>query len=231
MSNLKPLVWSEVTNNTSIANSATYFYDVVKPDINGTFIVRYISKQQEAPIREATGFATMNDAKEWAWNHYNEKMQPYVNQDSITRTESWFKAAKPEPTNADICTQIGCHFEEFAEMHLSLGDSKMCHFIDQNANDYKKGYTNSIVGMMTREHGGLSKVELLDSLCDQIVTAVGVGYMMGFDMQSALNEVIRSNDSKMVNGTFEFDANGKIMKPDSYSKPDLTPYVKEIAND
>jgi len=56
-------------------------------------------------------------------------------------------------------------------------------------------------------------------------------YMMGFDMQGALNEVIRSNDSKMVNGRFIFDENSKIAKPDSYSKPDLTTYVKELTND
>ena len=54
---------------------------------------------------------------------------------------------------------------------------------------------------------------------------------MGFDMQGALNEVIRSNDSKMVSGKFEFDANGKIMKGKDYFKPDLTTYVKELTND
>src|SRR5690606_1616358 len=28
--------------------------------------------------KEATGFATIDEAKAWAWRHYNEKMQPYV---------------------------------------------------------------------------------------------------------------------------------------------------------
>ena len=51
--------------------------------------------------------------------------------------------------------------------------------------------------------------------------------MMGFDIEGALKEVIRSNNSKMVNGKFEFDDNGKIMKPDSYSEPDLKPFVKQ----
>lgn len=32
----------------------------------------------------ATGFATIEDAKTWCWNHYNEKMQPYVKPDSIS---------------------------------------------------------------------------------------------------------------------------------------------------
>ena len=70
-------------------------------------------------------------------------------------------------------------------------------------------------------------IELLDALCDQIVTATGVAYMMGFDIEGALKEVIRSNNSKMVNGKFEFDDNGKIAKPDSYSEPDLTPFLNK----
>ena len=35
-----------------------------------------INTQQSFDV--ATGFATLDDAKAWAWNHYNEKMQPYV---------------------------------------------------------------------------------------------------------------------------------------------------------
>lgn len=68
------------------------------------------------------------------------------------------------------------------------------------------------------------KIELLDSLCDQIVTAIGVAHMMGFDIESALNEVNRSNWSKFIDGKAVFDENGKIAKPDTYSKPDLTSF-------
>lgn len=45
--------------------------------------VLYI-KRSDQFAREATGFATIDEAKAWAWNHYNEKMQPYVKQDSIS---------------------------------------------------------------------------------------------------------------------------------------------------
>jgi len=38
------------------------------------------------------------------------------------------------------------------------------------------------------------------------------------------------NNSKMVDGKFEFDDNGKIAKPDSYSKPDLTPFISTMQN-
>ena len=33
----------------------------------------------------------------------------------IHNIKAWFKAAKPNPSTADVCVQIGCHYEnEFA---------------------------------------------------------------------------------------------------------------------
>jgi len=222
MSNLKLLVWSK----NDVANSPLYNYRL---DIDKTGVTVIYSNGMNG-AKYATGFETVDEAKQWAWNHYNEKMQPYVNQDSITRTESWFKAAKPEPTDKDRCTQIGCHYEEVSEMMVACqGEPHMGSKVMYNcAEAYKESEDIYGTAQVLQPN---NPIELLDSLCDQIVTAIGVGYMMGFDMQGALNEVIRSNDSKMVNGKFEFDANGKIAKPDSYSKPDLTPYMKELTND
>ncbi|WP_286707939.1 nucleoside triphosphate pyrophosphohydrolase family protein [Psychrobacter sp. UBA2514] len=186
-----------------------------------SWVVAYYNRHTEAPTKEATGFATIDEAKAWAWNHYNEKMQPYVKPDSITDIANWFKAAKPEPTDRDICTQIGCHYEEVYEMDVALYGN------ESNDNEmmaqWYKGDSISVVNVMQR----MDKIELLDALCDQIVTATGVAYMMGFDIEGALKEVIRSNNSKMVKGKFEYDKDGKIAKPESYSKPDLTPFVKQ----
>lgn len=69
------------------------------------------------------------------------------------------------------------------------------------------------------------KADLLDALCDQIVTAIGVGYMAGFDMAGALREVIRSNASKFENGKPLFDENGKIRKGKDYTPPELAQFV------
>ena len=30
----------------------------------------------------------------------------------IHSIKAWFKAAKPNPSTADVCVQIGCHYEE-----------------------------------------------------------------------------------------------------------------------
>jgi predicted HAD superfamily Cof-like phosphohydrolase len=75
------------------------------------------------------------------------------------------------------------------------------------------------------------RMAIVDACCDINVTSVGVMQLLGgVDVLGAQREVIRSNNSKMVDGKFEFDANGKIMKPESYSEPDLTPFISTMQN-
>ena len=62
---------------------------------------------------------------------------------------------------------------------------------------------------------------LLDSLADQIVTAVGVGYCAGMDIPVALERVNISNWTKIFNNKVVKDSNGKIIKPEGYKPPDL----------
>jgi predicted HAD superfamily Cof-like phosphohydrolase len=70
------------------------------------------------------------------------------------------------------------------------------------------------------------KLALLDALCDQIATALGVAQAYQFDIQGALAEVNRSNWSKFVDGLPIKDANGKISKPLGYSKPELSQFIR-----
>ncbi|SSX60346.1 nucleoside triphosphate pyrophosphohydrolase family protein [Actinobacillus lignieresii] len=69
------------------------------------------------------------------------------------------------------------------------------------------------------------KVELLDALCDQIVTAIGVAHMFGMNIQGALQEVANSNDSKFEDGKPVFNEQGKIAKGKHYFKPNLERFV------
>lgn len=136
----------------------------------------------------------------------------------------WFKEAKPEPTAKDVAVQIGCHFEEVSEMCEALYINETDIVLQDEANWFKsRKATNTTVQMVQ----DFNKQELLDSLCDQVVTAIGVGYMMGFDIIGALNEVNNSNWSKFENGKAIFDENGKIKKGVNYFKPDLTKFIKE----
>lgn len=140
----------------------------------------------------------------------------------IKRTLEWFKQAMPEPTIEQACIQVGCHLEEVEEMmvEVNLGGSPAQLEILNESNGFKDAscyYKHKVEDV--------NKADLLDSLVDQIVTAIGVCHTMGFDLEGALAEVNRSNFSKFEDGQAVFDENGKITKGKHYSKPDLKPYI------
>lgn len=139
----------------------------------------------------------------------------------------WFKAAKPEPTEKDKATQIGCHFEEVSEMLGVLSCGSTAYQVYKIADIfYKISNVNDDIDGTPITPPSNWENDLLDALCDQIVTAIGVGYMMGFDMVGALAEVNKSNWSKFKDGAPVFDKNGKIAKADGYFKPDLAKFLK-----
>lgn len=129
----------------------------------------------------------------------------------------WFKRAVPTPTDKSRAVQYGVHLEEVTEMASVTNTSE--ELIQKLFSDsqYFKKYATSL--------SVYDRKEFLDSLCDQIVTAVGVAYMNGFDIVGALQEVNRSNWSKFENGEPLFDENGKIKKGPNYSPPDLSKFV------
>ena len=137
----------------------------------------------------------------------------------IHNIKEWFKAAKPNPSTADVCLQIGCHYEEVAEMSAVLYDNVKYALAD-TALAYKMN-RSWISGAASAD----ARVELLDALCDQIITAVGVAYMMGMDIEGALAEVNRSNWSKFEGGVPVFNAQGKIAKGVEYTPPELSDYI------
>ena len=145
------------------------------------------------------------------------------NRELVESILCWFKAAKPLPSTTDAAVQIGCHFEEVGKMATSLGDSVLYKEADEAATYFKNA--NEIHGAFLAVLD-CNKLELLDALCDQIVTALGIGYMMGFDMVGALKEVNASNYSKFENDKPVFNEQGKIAKGKDYFKPNLTTYLK-----
>ena len=140
----------------------------------------------------------------------------------IHSIKEWFEAAKPNPSTADACVQIGCHYEEVSEMSAVLDDDVDDELVD-TAILYKIKHSEYI-GVL-EELSADARVELLDALCDQIVTAVGVAYMMGMDIEGALAEVNRSNWSKFKGGVPVFNEQGKIAKGAEYTPPELSDYI------
>lgn len=140
----------------------------------------------------------------------------------IHSIKEWFKAAKPNPSTADACVQIGCHYEEVSEMGAVLYDG-VRFALAGTAILYKIKHSEHLGAV--EELSADARVELLDALCDQIVTAVGVAYMMGMDIEGALAEVNRSNWSKFEGGVPVFNEHGKIVKGVEYTPPELSDYI------
>lgn len=83
MSNLKPLKWTQRDLNPLAeleltAYSALHEYVITEPkqgefELKKTRLSRPDKKSEFLPY-----FDTVTEAQDWAWKHYNEKMQPYV---------------------------------------------------------------------------------------------------------------------------------------------------------
>jgi len=137
----------------------------------------------------------------------------------------WQQTAKPVPTIEDACVAIGCHYEESGEMAKATGDSGVRIECEDSGYYYKTKHRSCLSDLEMLINDGDRKVELLDALCDQIVTAIGVAHMLGMDIEGALDEVNKSNYSKFEGGKAVLDENGKIRKGKDYFKPDLTKFI------
>ena len=108
---LQPLVWKDgdiCSHIKASARSPLHGYFVSQTSDNDEVSAGYYENGGKT-TRYATGFATIDEAKQWAWNHYNEKMQPYV---------------KPDV--------IGTYFDKFTQWGLDRG-------IIQNGNELAQG--------------------------------------------------------------------------------------------
>lgn len=128
----------------------------------------------------------------------------------------WFRTAVPQPTPATAGVQLGCHLEEVHEMLCTLGWGQELAELKHVADELKAG---------TRKMPHLSpdeRTRLLDDLCDQQVTGVGVAYMLGMSVLGGLATVNDANWDKFVDGVPIFKPNGKIAKREGWEAPDLT---------
>ncbi|WAK44967.1 putative phosphohydrolase [Erwinia phage Fifi067] len=147
--------------------------------------------------------------------------------DTLRDTVRWFNAAVPEPTIQNVNAQTGVHFEEVAEMlEQMVGTTPETYRLIQEAEAALKSLAKAL-----KANGDhllfevTDNVLMLDALCDQIVTATGTGYMLGYLMVSGMQEVNRSNFSKFQDGVPVFDQNKKIVKGQEYFRADLAPFA------
>ena len=146
---------------------------------------------------------------------------------TIDCIELWHKRARPNPTEQQFNVQLGCHFEEFVEMIAAL------RFSHKNGTGVEMPGKNSMIYQQVKDFAdGLKagritaqvadRVELVDALADQIVTAVGVGHTANMKIAHAVDIVTTSNWSKFgKDGQPFFDQNGKVLKGPDYKPPEL----------
>jgi predicted HAD superfamily Cof-like phosphohydrolase len=146
---------------------------------------------------------------------------------SIESIALWHKRARPAPAQRDFDVQLGCHLEEIVEMVEALRFSHTTgngiEMPGKNSDIYQvvKAYADGLKsGRMTATIA--NKVDFVDALADQIVTAVGVGHCASTDIVKAVDIVNTSNWSKFSpNGEPYFDQNGKVLKGPNYVPPAL----------
>lgn len=146
--------------------------------------------------------------------------------DAISGIQCWFTKTRPEKTARDFLAQLAVHYEEVAECTEALGHpSEAIRKLSGNFRVTDPVYADTDYYFKPLPEGW--RKDLLDSLCDQIVTAIGVAHCANLDIVGALHEVNDSNWSKFENGEPVCDEYGKISKGSNYKAPVLDPYVLE----
>lgn len=147
--------------------------------------------------------------------------------DTINNTLNWFKEAVPSPDAKSFNVQLGVHMEEFGEMLTELfpeteHGAKLLRAAQDAVEALAEHTKNGGQVFSVRPD---NRINFLDSIVDQLVTAVGTAYQLDMEAVSALNAVNVSNYSKFVRGKAVFNENGKIAKGPNYQKVDLSPFV------
>ena len=70
--------------------------------------------------------------------------------------------------------------------------------------------------------------EQLDALIDILVVTIGAIHSAGFDGEGAWKEVMRTNFAKIdpTTGKVRKREDGKVLKPEGWTAPELAPFVK-----
>lgn len=105
---------------------------------------------------------------------------------------------------------------------------------DQSVDFFNESQYNLYLNLIKEEFNELldaekndDKVEVVDAVLDIITVCVGLLYSIGCDAEGAWNEVVRSNMSKIdpETGKVLKREDGKVLKPASFSPPNLEPFI------
>lgn len=123
------------------------------------------------------------------------------------------------PSAKDVKLRLALLLEEFIELSqacLSEHSDAANHYI------HVLQHAMGDIRELTEADLDVDLVEVADALTDINYVAYGAGHCFGVDLDACMEEVQRSNMSKLgADGKPLYNEHGKVMKGPSYSPPDL----------
>ncbi len=132
-----------------------------------------------------------------------------INEQDVAR---FMFAADQKRDDTTARLYLGLALEEIAETLEAEGYLTIARQVQGYASDIKRG-------LVTEREPDL--VAGFDGGIDTIWVTCGYLHARNFPVAAGWSEVARSNASKLVNGRVIKNEQGKVMKPDTYSPPDL----------
>jgi predicted HAD superfamily Cof-like phosphohydrolase len=127
------------------------------------------------------------------------------------------------------------HQDKGKTMSVFLDQMAFMLSCDQTVGKFNQDQLNMYLNLMQEEGGELAdaiikqdKVETLDALIDLIVVTIGAIHSLGVDADGAWREVLNSNLAKIDKDTGKVckREDGKVLKPEGWTPPDLAKYVR-----
>ena len=89
-------------------------------------------------------------------------------------------------------------------------------------------YLNLIKEEVQELEDSRTRTDDLDALIDILVVTIGAIHSAGFDGEAAWQEVMRTNFDKVdpITGKISKRGDGKILKPDGWTPPNLEPFAR-----
>jgi predicted HAD superfamily Cof-like phosphohydrolase len=151
-----------------------------------------------------------------------------VNQ--FDNTLKWFVKAgqmpeTPEPSARKTAFYIGMQMEELAEkLEAVFGKNNPASgMLDYEGDRFKRGEYDGAVKIALHS----KPKDLLDADMDILWVTLGAARAQGADVDGAYDKVLKANWDKFPGGVVTKDANGKVVKPEGWTAPDLMACIHE----
>lgn len=143
----------------------------------------------------------------------------------IQQVTNWIDGAKQARTMRNEANYFGYMLEELSEGLQAVSGNhpallEVVRVMKAVSVDFRVGAFDEHFKNLTLEQA----IELFDGALDTAWVSIGLAHMMG-DAKAGFEEVARSNYSKFHDGVAVLDSTGKVVKPATYSKPYLLPFI------